>query len=99
MCFQALFVPDSRSVFNLVQLIASVIKADRFYLADLACEFKLFRLQLVVQLPTTQKLRESLSPGDPDQASDRKFLFVSAPGFSHRTPANSVCRKIRKNPC
>jgi len=87
MRFQALFVPYSRHAFDLIQLVASVIKPDRPYLAGLAPIVKLFRLQFVMELQSPHKVFERIEPSDPNKTTNRKFRLIRAFDPSHKTLA------------
>jgi hypothetical protein len=76
-------VPYSGHAFDLVQLVASVVKADGLYRADPACVFKLACLQLVMEFPGPHEIFEHVPFGNLDVTADWIFLFVGTSSLSH----------------
>ena len=89
-------MPYSGHAFDLIQLIASVIKPDGLYIAALARIVKLFWLQSVMELPGSHEILKHVPLSDFDATSNRIFFFVGTSGLSHSN-AQSYWTKINKN--
>jgi hypothetical protein len=80
---QTLFMPVARHPVQFIEFVATVIKPNRFHRGDLICKLQLVGFQLVVELPSSEKIFQESTIRNFDPGASGKLLLVWTLGFSH----------------